>query len=293
MKTTEELYELELIRNRKYIADQSIVFPHIIEMKNRIDNSEDLVESVISEWVQIRKEWIREKIEIKELRDNGTTTEFYLHPTMNKCNWLYYTYIAENPEMYKRILDNDLDTKPKGNKILENSLVSHEVILSILFKNEGLEKWKAKIEDNNYFHPEKVSTKSELRILNKFVANTTEKVFKTNLNYEQRKVLCDEIISNNGSKIGTKREDNRLFVDITEKHRPTLMYLLGGARPEKIEPIKYAVNSNIYLLLKSITNVDGTGKNKGEKVVPNFMKTKICPEILRDKDGKKFDKIKQ
>jgi hypothetical protein len=288
-----EKEKLELIRVQSKIAEESIVFPFIIEMKNRIDTGEDLVESIIKEWLQIRKEWLRDKLEIKALTDNKKLSDLYSHPTMNKFNWLFCTYIAGNIEMLKRILDNDLDTKPKGNNILENSLISHEVILSFLFEKEGLEKWKAKIKDNEYYHPENVSTKSELRVLNKYIGKKAEKVFKTNLTDKQRVALCDEIISNNGSRIGVNGQDNRLFVDISEKHRQTLMYLFGGDRPEKIVPINYAVNSNIYSLLKSITDVDGTGKNKGGKVVPNFMATKICTEILRDKDGKKFDKIKQ
>jgi hypothetical protein len=121
--------------------------------------------------------------------------------------------------------------------------------------------------------------------------------FNTNLTDEQRVALCDEIISSGGYYIekleNGKTPPIKVFSDINEKHRTTLNYLLGGDKPEEITPIRYAVNSNVFLLLKYITDVDGTGINKDNKVVPNFMRTKICPKILRDKDGKKFDKIKQ
>jgi len=197
--------------------------------------------------------------------------------------------------MMKRILDNDLDTKPKGNKILENSLISHDVILSFLFENEGFEKWEAKIIDNEYYHPEKVSTKSELRFLNKFIANTLKNDFKTNLNDEQRKALCDEIISNDGSyndkMANGKQYKIKTFVDLEEKHKPTLMYLLGGTKPDKIDKIKMTTHQKVYDLLyqySTHTNI------KGEKCLPDFLtksKNNICSKTLLNSKGGEITKL--
>jgi hypothetical protein len=114
--------------------------------------------------------------------------------------------------------------------------------------------------------------------------------FKTNLDENERIELCDRIISEKGGKQEAK-EDNRLFIDITEAHRPTLMYLLGGKYPEKVEIMKVAVIGNLSTLLKKITDVDGVGKNSGTKVIPEFMK-RFCIEFLRKRDGGSIKAIK-
>jgi len=120
-----------------------------------------------------------------------------------------------------------------------------------------------------------------------------ESTFETVLSDERGIEICNEIITNKGSRAGKGGHDNRLFVEVTEKHRSTLMYLLGGARPGEVVPIRYVNQGNIFLLLQSITDVEGVGKDKGNKVVPNFMRKVICPEILRDRNGNRFKEIKQ
>lgn len=278
------------------IALLSNNFHEIIEMKERLDSGE-INEKIKNEWRELIGDSVNHQQEIEAIKKSEENKKslfsIYSHPFMMKFNWFYINYIHGIPERFKLIFEENINTLPHGNEIFYNSVKSHEAILSFLIKKEGIEKFKERVEMDNLFFPDKNSTKSANRALNNILSKKDLPVFETILSKEKRTELCNEIIANNGNRIGKKGEDNRLFVDITSNHKLTLMYLLGGDRPEEIVPIKYAVNSNIYSLLKSITDVDGKGTNLGKKVVPMFMCEKICPEILRDKNGDKFDKIKQ
>jgi hypothetical protein len=138
---------------------------------------------------------------------------------------------------------------------------------------------------------ERLHDRHTLGILPKFIENKSSEIFKTKLSDKERSELCDDIIANNGSRTVKKGEDNRLFVEALEKHRPTLMYLLGGNYPEKIESMKVVVIANLYALLKEKTDVDGEGKNANKKVVPEFMK-RFCIEHFRNSAGKRIKAIK-
>jgi len=130
--------------------------------------------------------------------------------------------------------------------------------------------------------------------------NHETNIFLTNLNEEERLKKCNEIINKNGFVteqlyVGSGDKgitvEKKVFKNITEKQRPTLMYILGGNYPDEVKMIEVAVIANLSELLKQITNVDGTGKNIRNKVVPEFMK-RFCIEYLRNSKGGLIKAIK-
>jgi len=111
--------------------------------------------------------------------------------------------------------------------------------------------------------------------------------FKTNLTDNERQELCNRIIVNKGAE---RKGELPLFKDIFEIHKLTLHYLLGGERPENIVPIKIPSHRRIYDLLKSISK-EPHPYMKGEFCVPDFVKTNICSELLRNKNGLPFEEL--
>ena len=130
--------------------------------------------------------------------------------------------------------------------------------------------------------------------------NLETNIFLTKLNEKEQLIKCDEIINKKGfvteqvyNGFGDKGTtiETKVFEDVKEKHRPTVMYLLGGDYPDEVETMKVAVIANLSALLKQITDVDGTGKDIGKKVVPEFMK-RFCIEHLRNSKGGLIKAIK-
>lgn len=104
------------------------------------------------------------------------------------------------------------------------------------------------------------------------------KKFITNLSNTERETLCNDLINEAKSD---KPKYQKCFIGKID--RPTLMYLLGGERPEKIIKIQMSGrHQNIHGLLIGIS--DHKNKNGGT-CLPNFVKKKFCPEILLDKSG--------
>jgi len=107
--------------------------------------------------------------------------------------------------------------------------------------------------------------------------------FETTLTDVGRMELCDKIIAESASD---KPNYKKTFIGSIDK--PTLMYLLGGERPYKIKKIRMAAShQNIYNLLFGVSS----HTFNDEKCLPGFVKSKICPEILLDKDGKSILKL--
>ena len=111
--------------------------------------------------------------------------------------------------------------------------------------------------------------------------------FKTTLTDDERLELCNKIISNNGAD---RKNGAIIFKDIEEEHKTTLLYLIGGDRPEEIKPIKINSHRKVYELLLSISDEPHPYKPK-TKCVPDFIKSEFCPELLRNKDGKSFEML--
>jgi len=117
-----------------------------------------------------------------------------------------------------------------------------------------------------------------------------ETIFKDEIDLD---LFCENIISQKG-KISETLSNGKViyisvFKNISIKHKPTLMYLLGYKRPVKIEKITYFSTSKVYKLLYSISD----SYYMGNKVVPNFVKNKIGCEVLLDRNGKICKGIKQ
>lgn len=110
------------------------------------------------------------------------------------------------------------------------------------------------------------------------------KKFETTLSDPERSKLCNDLITEAGSDI---QKYNKRFIGKID--RPTLLYLLGGDRPEKIIKIQMAgAHQNVYDLLLSISK----HKNRdGGTCLPNFVKNKFCPTILLDKTGKDIKQL--
>jgi len=111
--------------------------------------------------------------------------------------------------------------------------------------------------------------------------------FKTKLSEVERLELCDRIIKNKGAE---NNNQAIIFKNITEEHKPTILYLFGGIKPNRITPIKINSHRKVYELLLSIS--DEPHPYKKIMCVPDFMKSKICPELLLEKKGKTFDSLR-
>jgi hypothetical protein len=146
-----------LIKIQFDVAKLSNDLTDIIAMKNRIENGY-IEDNVIKEWLDIRKEFVNCKAELKEMLENKEI--LFRHPTVVKLNWLMVNYIYGNVERLKRIVENDIDTLPKNNEILYNSIDSQFNLIDFLIKKDGIEKWKDRIEKDNLLFPESNSTKA-------------------------------------------------------------------------------------------------------------------------------------
>jgi len=110
------------------------------------------------------------------------------------------------------------------------------------------------------------------------------KRFETVLSSDDRLSLCDEIMLDTASD---KPNYNKIFIGEVDK--PTLMYLLGSDRPEKIKKIRITTHKKVYDLLLSISN----HTYNGNICVPNFVKNIICPEILCNRYGETIKKLNE
>jgi len=270
----------------KEFANLACKLPSVVEFKTRVEEGDDIL---INEFLKLRKEWAKTKINMSA--NKKTKYELELHA---KAFWIL-DYLYKRPEKLKLIIEHDIDTLPKGNSILYNSVKSQEELLSFLVEKEGIEKHKERIEIDNQFFPDENSTKSANNALNKIITEnkTTidERIFKTKLSENEREARCNEIIADNGGKI-VKGIDNRLFVEAKEEHRPIIMYLLGGKYPTDIKSLQVVTITKLHALLHEITDVDGEGKDKGNKVIPGFIK-RFCIEHIRDKSGNPIKNIKR
>ena len=110
------------------------------------------------------------------------------------------------------------------------------------------------------------------------------KKFKTNLSDTKRLELCNRIISNKGAE---NKNDKTIFKDIEEKHIPTLLYILGGEYPEKIERIKVFSIGRTHEFLKSISEHPHPYL-ENEICVPDFLKY-----VLLKSNGDDIPKLKK
>ena len=155
------------------VAKLSNDLTDIIAMKNRIENGY-IEDNILKEWLDIRKEFVNCKAELKEMLENKEI--LFRHPTVAKLNWLMVNYIYGNVERLKHIVENDIDTFPKNNEILYNSIDSQFNLIDFLIKKDGIEKWKDRIEKDNLLFPESNSTKSANHAFNR---NNDDKKTKT------------------------------------------------------------------------------------------------------------------
>lgn len=109
------------------------------------------------------------------------------------------------------------------------------------------------------------------------------KRFKTSLSDTERKELCDNIISNNGA---LAKGEAMIFKDFESKHIPTLLYILGGEHPKRIEKIRVYSIERAKAFLKSIS-VHPHPYTENEICVPDFLKN-----ALLNTKGRDIDKLK-
>jgi len=111
------------------------------------------------------------------------------------------------------------------------------------------------------------------------------KEFKTKLDVVERLELCDKLIAESTSD---KSKYDKIFIGTIDK--PTLNYLLGGKHPEKIKKIQMAGrHQNVYDLLLQIS----AHTYKDKICIPNFVKHKICPEVLLNKTGDPIKRLNE
>ena len=110
------------------------------------------------------------------------------------------------------------------------------------------------------------------------------KRFETTLTESERLDLCGEIIAESASD---KPNYTKKFIGSIDV--PTLSYLLGGNKPERIVKIRMTTHQKVYDLLLSIS----AHTFKDKICLPNFVKNLICPDVLLNKDGKSIKKLNE
>lgn len=129
----------------------------------------------------------------------------------------------------------------------------------------------------------------KLETLQRIGLLTTEKqaetkLFETTLNDAARLELCNKIISNNGAE---SEKHKPIFKEINEMHRATLLYLLGGEYPDKIERIKVCSIGRTHIFLESISKHPHPYEQ--DKIcVPDFLKN-----VLLQSNGNDILKLKK
>lgn len=130
-------------------------------------------------------------------------------------------------------------------------------------------------------------------LMDKLKPKENKSVFPTNLTIETRQKLCDEIINNKGKRkinLNNKTIYTEVFLNISMKHKPTLSYLFGGVKPEKIEKINIKSHQAVYELLLEISAYKN---RKGKICLPDILtksKSNICKNILL-KNGKSIRQL--
>ena len=110
--------------------------------------------------------------------------------------------------------------------------------------------------------------------------------FKTTLSRDERLIVCDKIIADKGGKIEAGI-DKRLFIGIEEKHKPTLMYLLGGECPPKIIKLNMVSHPKMYKYLLGYS----AHYYNGIKCLPVKIRENFLPKLLNDNKGKRITKL--
>ncbi len=100
---------------------------------------------------------------------------------------------------------------------------------------------------------------------------TEAKRFETKLTDAKRLDLCNKIIEHKGAE---SEKHKPIFKDITEKHIPTLLYILGSEYPEKIEKIKVCSIGRTHTFLESISKHPHPYE-QGKICVPDFLKNAL------------------
>lgn len=213
------------------------------------------------------KTHFEEELEI----EYNTVTELVTSAVLNgiidrkiKDDFIQYIEMVRNKEMYY---------EPTDLKITDDGI---EVPLTIKSLNGFLKQW---IKESDY-------KKKILGITEPLRFEPTKeyevKRFETTLNDHERLEVCNKIIADKGGKI-IKSIDERLFIGIEEKHKQTLIYLLGGVRPTThIKKINIKSQDVVYDLLYRISAHKNKNKNN-ETYVPAFVLKNICPETLEIK----------
>jgi len=109
--------------------------------------------------------------------------------------------------------------------------------------------------------------------------------FKTTLSNEERLIVCNKIIADKGGKIEAGI-DQRLFIGIEEKHKPTLIYLLGGECPTKIIKLNIVSHPKMYKFLLQYSD----HYYNGLRCLPVNIREEFFPQLL-NKKGKQITKL--
>jgi len=191
-------------------------------------------------------------------------------------NLLFIKNFEKDLEMYDHMLLNEVNTLFEARK-LERLITGRLKVLTKSLpdkKDDDFENFEKVISYGNLLQEELDCKIFELKNL----SNQPElKKFKTKLDDTERLELCDKLIS---ESLSDMPKYDKIFIGKIDK--PTLLYLLGGKRPEKIKKIQMAGrHQNVYNLLLEIS----AHKFKDKIYIPNFVKHKICPEVLLNKTG--------
>jgi len=215
--------------------------------------------------------------------------------------------IEEGLEQYFLKLDADVKIASDENSLLKCKSKSIELRGSILKKKEQFKELFAKDDKENEIWIEGFNESLEKREkqidnlinaidtnleilkrdnISKYTESKQTSCFKTTLSRDERLIVCDKIIADKGGKIEAGI-DKRLFIGIEEKHKPTLMYLLGGECPPKIIKLNMVSHPKMYKYLLGYS----AHYYNGIKCLPVKIRENFLPKLLNDNKGKRITKL--
>lgn len=282
-----ELFEVQ-INYMTEVARISNNFPDIIDMKRRIEDG-NVDENVIKEWLILRKERDDCSEELKEMREKKENV--YKHPFLRKFSWLMVNYIYGKPKRLNRILEYDINTQPKDEEILYNSIKSQKKFISVAIKNEGVEKWKDKIEiDRLLFPNDKAAITAELALNNILSKATIAQPITGNKKLKQNQnQLLTKLTDLQRERLYDLLVENEFIAETTDKKG--FIWAFGGKNEEYTSfSIEWLKEKNLAVYL-----IDTLFYDKDRRLQSNYMSI-ACKmfgykEMLSTRNGYKNNEI--